>query len=266
MSKVLVINVRFYDGRYHGAGDWPPAPARLFQAMIAGAGLRGVLDARVKQVLGQFELLEPPVIAAPFATKGQRVDNFVPNNDLDSAQGNPRNIGSIRSKKVIQPRIFDAGQVFRYAWTLPESEDAGLLESGLQDLAAGIYQLGRGVDLAWAWLEVLTAEDFDEGLRSYPGRVYRPGGSGEGTDVLTLNCPAPGSLASLERRYQAAAERFELFVAGRTVSQSFRQAPKAHFRGVVYDSPPARKLYELRELSAESPFAPWPVEKTVDLV
>jgi len=37
----LVICVRFHQGRYHGrpqgGADWPPSPARLFQALVAGA-------------------------------------------------------------------------------------------------------------------------------------------------------------------------------------------------------------------------------------
>ena len=33
MTHSLVISIRLYDGRYHGAGEWPPAPARLFQAL-----------------------------------------------------------------------------------------------------------------------------------------------------------------------------------------------------------------------------------------
>ena len=36
-SRALLIEVRLLDGRYHGAGDWPPAPFRLFQALVAGA-------------------------------------------------------------------------------------------------------------------------------------------------------------------------------------------------------------------------------------
>jgi CRISPR-associated protein Csb1 len=43
MPGVLLIAVHFHDGRYHGAGDWPPAPARLFQALVAGAAYRGGL-------------------------------------------------------------------------------------------------------------------------------------------------------------------------------------------------------------------------------
>ena len=41
MSHGLVIHVHLHEGRYHGEGDWPPCPARLFQALVAAAGLQG---------------------------------------------------------------------------------------------------------------------------------------------------------------------------------------------------------------------------------
>src|SRR5579885_2162377 len=47
----LVIYVRLHDGRYHGGGDWPPSPARLFQALVAGAGLSGPLEESDKEAL-----------------------------------------------------------------------------------------------------------------------------------------------------------------------------------------------------------------------
>ena len=37
MSRTLVVNVHLHEARYHGVPDWPPAPARLFQAFVAGA-------------------------------------------------------------------------------------------------------------------------------------------------------------------------------------------------------------------------------------
>jgi hypothetical protein len=45
MPGALLVTVRFHDGRYHGSGDWPPSPARLFQAAVPLQGLGG-LDLR----------------------------------------------------------------------------------------------------------------------------------------------------------------------------------------------------------------------------
>ena len=63
MPHALVIRVHLHDGRYHGAGDWPPSPARLFQAMVAAAGLNGQLAA-VRDSLKWFEELSAEELAA----------------------------------------------------------------------------------------------------------------------------------------------------------------------------------------------------------
>src|SRR5580658_8261920 len=107
MIRALAISVRLYDARYHGAGEWPPAPARLFQALVAGAGLSGPLNGADRQALAWIEKLDPPLIAAPWKNDGRAVTLYVPNNDLDSVGGDPGRIAEIRgSQKVFKPRLF----------------------------------------------------------------------------------------------------------------------------------------------------------------
>src|SRR2546426_8692879 len=104
MSRVVLITVRFHDGRCHGMGDGPPSPARLFQALVAGAGLGGPL------VLQEFESplrwLEShrasPIIASPRVVDGPSVKTYLPNNDLDAMGGDARRIGKIRAAKTIR--------------------------------------------------------------------------------------------------------------------------------------------------------------------
>jgi len=105
MTNVLLISVRFHEGRYHGTNDWPPSPARLFQALTAGAGLQGPLQTEQVDALEWLETMPPPIMAAPTIRKGQAVGNFVPNNDMDAVGGDPRRIGSIRAKKEIRPLV-----------------------------------------------------------------------------------------------------------------------------------------------------------------
>src|SRR5438874_13796507 len=106
MTHSLVISIRFYDGRYHGASEWPPAPARLFQALIAGAGLSGPLDSFDRDALEWLEQLDPPVIGAPRKSNGQSITLYVPNNDLDSVGGDLSRIAEIRgSQKTFKPRL-----------------------------------------------------------------------------------------------------------------------------------------------------------------
>lgn len=172
MSTVLLISVRFHDGRYHGMGDWPPAPARLFQALVAGAGLKGPIQTAYMEALERLENLAPPLIAAPLMRKGQPFDNFVPNNDLDAVGGDPRRIGSVRGKKSICPLLFDAEQALLYAWSLREDSQKDTLLRVLCQLAEGVYQLGRGVDLAWAWAEVIEQTELEARLAFYNGTIH----------------------------------------------------------------------------------------------
>jgi CRISPR-associated protein Csb2 len=89
MSQFLLLSVRFHDGRYHGEPEWPPAPARLFQALVAGAAKGRRLSEGDRTALAWLETLSPPVIAAPAMRSGRRITNYVPNNDLDSVDGDP---------------------------------------------------------------------------------------------------------------------------------------------------------------------------------
>lgn len=265
MVTLLVISVRLHDGRYHGAGNWPPAPARLFQALIAGSGISGPLPPDHSHALEWMETIcSAPIIAAPRSVLGQLVGNFVPNNDLDAKGGDPRNIGSIRTKKQIRPRIFDAETPFHYAWEIPLGQESSEHLAVLQQLADCVYQLGRGVDFAWATAELMSEEKFDGLLNEYQGEVFRP--TPCGSNGLALACPIYGSLSSLERRYAANAERFELIQGGRVFSQSFRQQPKGRFNLVAYDSPPARRVFDLREVDAPDRFSPWPLHRVCQLV
>lgn len=258
MSTALLISVRFHDGRYHGTGDWPPAPARLFQAFVAGAGLKGPIQASDVEALEWLETSTPPIIAAPVARKGQAFDNFVPNNDLDAVGGDPRRIGSVRGKKAIRPLLFDAEQTLLYAWPLRDDPQRDAFTRVLCQLAEGVYQLGRGVDLAWAWAEVIEQIELDERLAAYDGSIHRPSIGGDGK---AFACPMRGSFQSLEDRYTANQRRFEVVAAGRSVSESFRQLPKPRFQSAAYDSPPVRKLFDVRSIDDQDQPQAWGLEK-----
>jgi CRISPR-associated protein Csb2 len=264
MSSILLISVRFHEGRYHGMGDWPPSPARLFQALIAGAGLQGPLKEDHVKALEWLETMQPPLIAAPVVRKGQSVGNFVPNNDLDAVGGDPRRIGSIRAKKEIRPLLFDAEQPLLYAWTLRDESDKQKFASVLCQLAEKIYQLGRGIDLGWAWAEIIGETELTNWLDDYAGTVHHPSLAGAGKPV---SCPIKGSFASLEARYVANQSRFEIIKTDRgAVSQNFRRLPKPKFQSVAYDSPPVQKLFELRSVIEPEQFQVWSLDRASLLI
>ena len=196
MTRYLTIYVRAHEGRYHGAGDDPPSPFRLFQALVAGAGISGPLDEPTKRALAWLERLpDAPIIAGPRTVRGQSVSMFMPNNDLDAKGGDERRIGEIRpATKVWRPRLFDARVPWVYAWPFADTDDAQ--GSAICELSEKLYQLGRGIDMAWAWGEILDESTLEQQLATYDGVVRRPS-TGDG---LLLACPHEGSLKSLACR------------------------------------------------------------------
>lgn len=265
MTRAILVYVRFHDDRYHGAGNWPPSPARLFQALVAAAATQPALDS-ARKALEWLEKLDAPIIAAPPKHEGQHVSLFVPNNDLDAKGGDIRRVAEIRSAtKHIRPRLFDSSVPLLYVWHFDAKKDNGQTRAEcVREFADGIYQLGRGVDMAWAVGEVLDEVEAEERLAKYRGVIYRPSEKGPGT---ALDCPEQGSLESLEIRYSASAQRFRHVGEGRTVRTEFSNAPKPRFRSVAYNSPATHLLFDLRRTTAPgSPFAPWPLKRTAALV
>jgi CRISPR-associated protein Csb2 len=257
MGQHLVVAVRFHD-RFHGtalgASEWPPSPARLFQALVAGAARGHGLPEPAARALGWLECLEPPVIAAPHADLGSEVTLFVPNNDADSVS-DPRDVSDIRVKKLLRPRLFDRDAEVLYVWSLPDEHPHA---TTIIDAANELYQLGRGVDMAWAVAEVVDDAGREARLDAHRGILHQPNPIGRG---LELACPIPGTLASLEARHHAT--RLEARPKGVTL---FTNAPKPRFLRISYARTRSITLYELRSRAdAEKRFA-WPLVKVAALV
>lgn len=239
VSAGLLLTIRFHDGRYHGAGDWPPSPARLFQALVAGAARDGALPPESEAALRRMEGWPAPVIAAPPSRSGQDFRLYVPNNDLDAAGGDLARVNELRTAKTVRPRLFDPAIPFLYLWH-PKGEDPDPAQ--FVAIAERLYQLGRGIDMAFATAEWLTPEEAEARLAAHPGPVFRP--SEGGNAGRTLACPGPHTLASLLRRHAAQAERFQ---KGTKRGQLlFIRPPKPRFRQVAYDCPPHRLVFALR--------------------
>src|SRR5665213_3670893 len=264
MAHALIVSIRLYERRYHGAGEWPPAPARLFQALVAGAGLGGPLEDQDCRALAWIETLDLPLIAAPRVHDGHTVTQYVPNNDLDSVGGDPRRIAEIRlATKVFKPRLLDDSEPFKYVWTLKQTGDGNTEQaSGVCDLAERLYQFGRGVDFACAWGEVVDEAQLEECLFSYPGTIHYPSSGGNG---VLLKCPVPGSLKSLQDRYLDSGKRFHAELRGRVAKKTFTKASMPRFALVAYDSPPTHLVFDLRSIDDGESFAMWPLAETGQL-
>lgn len=261
MSRLLLLSIRFHDGRYHGAGDWPPAPARLFQALVAGASRGAVLEDESRAALKWLEGLEPPVIVAPVARTGQPYQNYVPNNDLDKFGGDLRKIGKIRTDKHIRPHIFDADRPLLFIWKLVDHAQDGTHVQTVFKIADEIYQFGRGVDVAWAWAELLNPDEIETRLTEHGGIMYRPSTGSKGKALL---CPQAGSLASLEKRFATGRSRFTWMQKGG--KQIFSQPPQPRFAQVAYDAPPRHSLFEIRAATRAESFVSWPSTQVNALV
>ncbi len=283
MFRVLLLSVRFHDGRYHGSGDWPPAPARLFQALLAGSARGEVLAEEAKSALRWLEALRPPAIAAPPERMGGGYMNYVPNNDLDAALAKKKYSGnidaavaSIRVGKQIRPRLFDVDTPFLYMWTIDDYPENDLYASYVCAMTEELFQFGRGVDMAWACGEVLDGQEGERRLADHGGVVHRPAGNG----THRLACPVRGSLDSLIERHRASNRRFSTRYQNKPTKKYptrrlpaglvFTQPPKSRFDRLAYDSPPWRTVYEIRDAApagAASPHFAWqPASEAARLV
>ena len=199
MTHVLLITVRLHEGRYHGTRDgfdgaqgWPPSPGRLFQALVAAAARGASIPPTEQEALRWLEALPPPDVAAPAGRQGRSVPQFVPNNDLDAKGGDPAKIADIRVSKHWRTVYFDPALPIRYVWHFESPVEQART---LCRIAARLYQLGRGFDMASAAGEVLTADEAQRTLGSYDV-VHSPGGPGK---VVVARL---GTLDSLVVRHQ----------------------------------------------------------------
>ncbi len=254
-SRAFVIEVMLMDDRWHGHSEWPPSPFRLFQALVTAAARGARLAEEDRQALTWLEELAPPLIAAPRCLGvGQRVVTYVPNNDLDAVGGDPDRVEEIRAAKHIQPRLLLGRPRFLYVWRFESEEGVHLPTQRLTRIVRRLYQLGRGVDMAWARAHVLPAEEAGKMLEAHDGTLHEP--CGRHGRANRLGTPTKGSLASLERRFAAFRERLKVVRQGRRMQQRFHQPPKPVVAMVGYRCAPRRLLFEIREGARPEAFAP----------
>lgn len=202
-KATLWISILYLSDMYHGA-EWPPAPMRLFQALIAGFNQgrsRSDHDEPFNAAMRWWERLPPPDIWACEAKLGSRCRVFVPNNDDDIAMRawargkpeDPLDRAKRYTEKARQPWLLEGDRSVRYGWVIPVGEEA--LAQRVADYAARITALGWGVDMVAAQGQVASGESQRVGIH------YRPGANAQ--TGRTLRVPIEGSYAAAERRYQA---------------------------------------------------------------
>jgi CRISPR-associated protein Csb2 len=217
MSEWLSIAVTFPNGRYHGL-EWPPSPARLFQALLAGAmtGRYREKWEEARPILEWLERQPAPVIVAGVAHRAEAYRLAVPNNDLDVAgrqwqKGKPYDASLLRTLKTVRPhemRGEEGAPHVRYLWAVEDTTQDWV--SRLRALADCLHTLGWGIDMAYANTALLQESE----LRQLPGERWLPGGAtGEARKV-----PLEGSLDDLRAVY----ERFKNRISASGVDPNTR--------------------------------------------
>jgi CRISPR-associated protein Csb2 len=201
MPQYLCISATLLANAYHPMGPdaWPPAPARLLKAMLAGVmtGAYRKQWSSLEPAFRWLEAQEPPVIvAAPAHRLPSPYRIAVPNNDLDVAaqqwrKGKPYDASKLKTMKEIQPAFLPPQSPhLHYLWPVPSAEHV----PELRRLSHCLHTLGWGVDMAFADAALLSESD----ALALSGERFEPAPQGS----LQLEIPVPGFLDDLLVTYK----------------------------------------------------------------
>ncbi|PPD25039.1 MAG: type I-U CRISPR-associated protein Cas5/Cas6, partial [Methylomonas sp.] len=233
-DQALLISVRLLDNRYHGNGSWPPSPFRLYQALVAAAYTGSDATAEEISALLWLEQLAPPIVLSPIHKQSTLTTYYVPRNGADAQQGDLAAAAKKRDAKLVKPWLLDAQQPLQYVWFFDEPKPEA---QTLAQLSERLYQLGRGVDMAFAWAEQLTANQARQIIFQHTGPVFRPTPQGVSN---TLDCPNPKkSFESLVARYQGQLKRLR--------KGEFHKPPLPVFQPTGYNCSSSLLLFDIRD-------------------
>ena len=189
---ILEIEITFTAGHFHGA-EWPPAPARLFQALVAGShhGAHGLIHQAVRdEALRWLERQKPPAIhGLKAAQQREHLINYVPNNDDEIGED-----AHVRTDKSMAAWFFAPLNVVVYQWQIDADAGARKQADVIAAMASLLTYLGRTVDSAYARGRLLDAPPLAEAS----GRQSWQPTEREGGRWLV---PASGFLDLLNRRH-----------------------------------------------------------------
>lgn len=209
-ATYLQLTCLLTQGHFHGIRlgadgdeecDWPPAPARAFQALVHATLAGFPASLRSEQRLDPLRWLEnlscPTVEAATIdrAAGSTRFQLALPLNNW-----NKKGASIMEHSLQLAPQRRISGYdvagaeapllTVRYFWALPEGEAVPLGE--LQEMAARVSYFGRAEDRAEFSFSLADA------LPPLAPALRRWDAASSGT---TLAVPEPGSLAALNRRH-----------------------------------------------------------------
>jgi len=174
----LKITVTFLAGTYSGV-EWPPSPARLAQAIVAGA------ESTQAPGLAWIEQQQAPAILATVEPDKVMRRDYVP---LNATPGNEsRNARDRIIRRQVQP--------VSYVWPVPAGAEGEAL--ALAASAALITNLGSGQDMAIGRGELVEIAPQAAGEVHLWSAIHGLRTDADGV----LDTPAPGMMAELARRH-----------------------------------------------------------------
>lgn len=207
---MLVATVEFLLGTYRADpegtahtgrlehGEWPPAPSRLFDALVAADGTRGRCRHTDGTELQVLENADPPLIDATTEVHHQELrprfiatwsGSFARDNKTRELFVHQEYVG--RKGSAVRPgiRVSPRGRTIRYLWNTDISEEH---LRALRSRAARVGYLGCADSPVRVRIE--TAQN-DGGTES--SRLYVPDSGGE----VAYGVPRPGRLAALDQAF-----------------------------------------------------------------
>lgn len=201
----VVLDIELLTGRYDAAGagdrdhaEWPPHPARVFCALVAGA--RTEQD---RQVLRWLEALPHPMVQAAPGARDQAHASYVVTNAVKSGGGSQFHPGRTNALKVRHSALPPSSCV-HLIW--PEVEPEPAQVAALDALARRVPYLGRSTGVAAL---SVTAGREPAPCAAVEGHAqFHP--AAEGGRGVDLRVPYPGYLDLLSEQYDLGRPAWEV--------------------------------------------------------
>ncbi len=202
----LVMEIELLTGRYEAAGagdrdaaEWPPHPARVFCALVAGA--TGPED---REALRWLEALPAPVVQAAGISLANVRSGYVVTNNMEKTGGSQVHLGrtnAMRTRQATVPASTSVRMVWGQATPAPE------VVATLDGLARRVPYLGRSSGVAT--LACRVTSEGDALVRSHGLASFEPVADADGPGTEWLRVPYAGYLEELVGQYDAGQPAWE---------------------------------------------------------
>lgn len=203
----LVVEIELLTGRYEAAGagdrdagEWPPHPARVFCALVAGAR-----DPEDHEALRWLEALPAPVVQAAGGSVADVRSSYVVTNRVEKEGGNqfhPGRTNALRARSAVIP----TSPWVRMVWG--GAQPAPKVVATLDGLARRVPYIGRSTGVAIMACRVTAdsaAAARPDGLTS-----FEPVPDVDGPDTEWLRVPYAGYIDDLVARYEVGQPPWEV--------------------------------------------------------